>query len=254
MARCMISGMLKAGFPATNIWATSRSDSTHNKLQTLGSINAIKDNLLAVQQTNIIILSVKPKDLPAVLEEIRPAVTAQHLLISIAAGVTVDTLSRYLSPKPTIIRAMPNTPVEVNQGVYGIYAKETLAASVKNTIIEILQLTGKLVWLDSENDLDSLTSISGCGPAYVFMLIASLEQAANNLGLPPEQTKMLAAQTILGAGMQALQSSISATDLCKRVCSPGGMTEKGVEYLKIHNFTPIIEQAVLTTYKHLNPE
>jgi pyrroline-5-carboxylate reductase len=251
IARAIIGGMLNAGFASENIWVTARSSETVEKLKMLGKINISFNNLEAIQNASIIFLAVKPKDIPGVLTQLKSKLEINQIIISLAAGLNIETLSPFLKPKQLIIRVMPNTPSQVKQGIYGLYADANITADINNQISKILEPTGKTVWLDSEAALDSLTAISGCGPAYVFMLIDSLEQAAVKIGLPKDQAKMLAAQTVLGAATLALKSSESAAQLCQNVCSPGGMTEKGVKYLQEKDFTNLIETAVKKTLEHL---
>lgn len=251
MARAMIKGMLSAGVTASNISVTYRSNNTKEKLQNLGTINILLDNNIAIKNADIIVIAVKPKDFPYILKQIQDNLSEQQIIISIAAGITIETLSSYLKPAQIIIRAMPNTPVEIGLGVYGLFAPPCINIEIKQIISKTLELTGKIVWLDAESELDSLTCISGCGPAYVFMLISAFEQAGISLGLPENLAKIIAAQTVLGAGMLALNSSDSPSQLCKNVCSPGGVTEKGVNHLYANNFDQIIKEAIGMTNTYI---
>lgn len=251
MAQSMIIGLLAAGYDPAKISVTARSESSLKKLSLLGKINVTMDNLAAVKSAKIIFICVKPKDVLGLLAQIKPALTPQQIVISIAALIKLQTLQEALPAVTNLIRAMPNTPVQLKQGIYGLVASANIAPNIKNSITALLELTGKTIWLTTEAEFDNLTLISGCAPAYVFLFAAALEQAALNLGIASAQAKMLAAQTVLGAGALAAASQEPTLQLCQNVCSPGGITEQGVKYLRENSFMELLNNAVDKTHMHL---
>ena len=174
-----------------------------------------------------IILAIKPQQLPALTKTLAPLLKNQ-LVISIAAGIRLTDLSRWLDDYQMIVRCMPNTPAQIQQGVTGLYAMHNVSKAQIELADQILSAAGDTLWLDAEEKLDAITAISGSGPAYVFYMIEALQQAALELGLNEQQAKQLSIATFKGASLLADCSKISVTMLREQVTSKGGTTEQGI--------------------------
>jgi len=169
-------------------------------------------------------LAVKPQEMRAALSAF-PGNLNQKLVISIAAGVRLAALSRWLGGHRRLVRCMPNTPALIGAGITGLYALAEVSAEERKRAETILGAVGEVVWVAEERLLDPVTAISGSGPAYVFWFIEQLSASAIKLGMPKETALKLAVQTVLGAAKLAAQSEESPAELRKKVTSKGGTTE-----------------------------
>jgi len=188
----------------------------------------------------VIILAVKPQQLKALASSLAPLLK-QQLIISIAAGIRIEDLSRWLGDYASVVRAMPNTPAQIQAGVTGVYASPDVSSSQKQQATEVLDAIGETVWLSREEELDAVTAISGSGPAYVFYLIEALQEAAIQLGLSEAQAKQLSIATFQGASQLAANSSTPVQTLRAQVTSKGGTTEQGILSLE----TSQVKQAIV---------
>tara|TARA_R100000900_G_scaffold1439_1_gene3009 strand:- start:39709 stop:40533 length:825 start_codon:yes stop_codon:yes gene_type:complete len=245
MATAIIEGLLARGFSCSNIWA---SDPDSNKLKSLATrhgINTTELNTEAVKHADCLILAVKPQVLQEVLEPLQSELKSKlPLIISIAAGISLKTLEKSSAPDQAIIRCMPNTPALVQAGAAALFANAACSDSDKLTAQSILEAVGTVCWLDKEKDMDAVTALSGSGPAYFFLFIEALREAAITEGLKPELADALVKQTALGAAQLALASDVDVSELRKRVTSPGGTTEAALAQLEKDDFKAIIARAV----------
>ena len=185
------------------------------------------DCLSSIQACDVIVLAIKPQQLPALAKALAPLLDNQ-LVISIAAGIRLCDLSRWLGDYKTIVRAMPNTPAQIQAGITGLYAMPNVSAVQISLADQVLSAAGSTVWLNSEEQLDAVTAISGSGPAYVFYMIEALQQASIDLGLNEAQAKQLSIATFKGASLLADASSTPIETLRQQVTSKGGTTEQGL--------------------------
>ena len=176
-----------------------------------------------VGASDVVLLSVKPQQLREVAAQLAPFITHQ-LVISIAAGIRFGDLSRWLNHYTAIVRTMPNMPALINQGITGMYAAPDVSVDQRATANAIMSAVGATVWLEEESLLDPLTALSGSGPAYVFYFIEAMQNAAQQMGLTPEQGRQLAMATFQGATQLASQSDVPVATLRERVTSKGGTT------------------------------
>lgn len=188
---------------------------------------SVTDDLMQAQACDVIVLAIKPQQVPALAKKLAPIIKSQ-LIISIAAGVGLADLSRWLNNYSNIVRAMPNTPAQIQAGVTGLYAMPIV--SKQNIVIadQILSAAGSTLWLDTEDKLDAVTAISGSGPAYVFYFIEALHAAAIELGLSEIEAKQLTITTFKGASLLADASDTDIATLRQQVTSKGGTTEQGL--------------------------
>jgi pyrroline-5-carboxylate reductase len=225
MAHALIVGLKQQQFSMQDITVIELDASKRGELEHLG-VNTSAE-LVSIQACEVIVLAIKPQQLPSLTKTLAPLLTNQ-LVISIAAGIRLVDLSRWLGDYKTIIRAMPNTPAQIQAGVTGLYAMPSVSKAQIAQADLILNAAGATVWLDSEEKLDAVTAISGSGPAYVFYMIEALQEAAQALGLNEAQAKQLSIATFKGASLLADASSTPIATLREQVTSKGGTTEQGL--------------------------
>jgi len=167
------------------------------------------------------------------------------LIVSIAAGISCDSLQRWLGPRPqAIVRCMPNTPALLRQGVSGLFANAQVSAEQKAQAEQLLSAVGMALWLDEEHLIDAVTAVSGSGPAYFFLLIEAMTAAGQQLGLPRETAAQLTLQTALGAARMVCESDVEAAELRRRVTSPNGTTEAAIKAFQAGGFEQLVQQAL----------
>ncbi|MFA6040421.1 MAG: pyrroline-5-carboxylate reductase [Methylophilus sp.] len=226
MSSALIIGLKNQQFNPEQIQVVELDQARRNALQQNLQVHVTAD-LKDIAQNDVIVLAVKPQQLKAVALELAPLLS-QQLVISIAAGVRLTDLSRWLNQYSKIIRCMPNTPAQIQMGITGLYAMPLVSALEKETATQILSAAGQTLWLANEDEIDAVTAISGSGPAYVFYLIEALQEAAINLGLTVDQAKQLSIATFKGASLLAESSSTPIHTLREQVTSKGGTTEQGL--------------------------
>jgi pyrroline-5-carboxylate reductase len=220
-----IAQALIGGYLATNPSRLIASDPVSSQLEQLpDAVERSLNNRTAIADADVVVLCVKPDAMADICLELRDD-AASKLFISVAAGITVDSLATWLGEDTAIIRCMPNTPSLVGQGMTGLFAS-TKVSSAQRVIAEtILGSVGQYHWFEDENSLDVVTAISGSGPAYYFLVMESMQKAGIALGLTPEVSRKLVLQTALGAAQMALESDLSTEQLRVNVTSPGGTTQ-----------------------------
>jgi pyrroline-5-carboxylate reductase len=242
MASSLIGGLITDGYDPQKIWA-----STPKFLEGVNEagVNITPDNKIAAKNADVIVLAVKPALMKVVAEELAEIVAANKaLVISVATGVREVDLCRWLGETTAIVRCMPNTPALIRCGATALYANSQVSTEQKNLAESILRAVGVAVWINEESQLDTVTALSGSGPAYFFLIIEALENAAMELGLTAEMARLLTAQTAVGAARMALESNCSVQELRKKVTSPGGTTERAVHVLEENRVREILTKAV----------
>ena len=224
------------------------ADHVQSLQQTLG-VRVAKGNEQLAKHCEVIVLALKPFTVASVLDEIRESLKRDEgkplpLLISIAAGVRIETIQAHLDLPIPVVRAMPNTPALIGAGVTAAYAATAVAPEETAQAGQVLSTMGKLLWVKSEALLDPVTAVSGSGPAYVFYFIEALEQAARELGLEADAARTLALETFLGAARLAAGSSEDPATLRARVTSKGGTTEAALALMDSSQLKPAIVRAV----------
>lgn len=245
MATALIKGLLAKGYPCANIWASDPNNEQLEKLKKDTNINVSNDNPAVIQQADVVVLAVKPQLINEVLQPLQKALnTKAVLLISIAAGISINTLESLSSAKQAIIRCMPNTPALVDAGASALYANTNTSEAQQQQAQSILSAVGIVCWLQNENDIDTVTALSGSGPAYFFLFIEALQAAAIEQGLDPDIANKLALQTAFGAAKLALSGDGDVAELRRMVTSPGGTTEAALAQFEKDDFSNIIARAV----------
>jgi pyrroline-5-carboxylate reductase len=245
MATSLIGGLISNGFDAANIHVSDPATETLNRLKNDFSVITFTDNLDAISQCGIVVLAVKPQQLQSVLKQLRSAWNNQ-LLISIAAGIRIEDMQRWLDDaNAAIVRVMPNTPSLVQAGASAMFANANVSVEQQTQTEEILAAVGLAVWVDEESKMDAVTALSGSGPAYFFLVMEAMEFAAKELGLSDKIAQQLCQQTAFGAAKMALASEESPATLRQRVTSPGGTTERALHELEDGDLKGLFENALV---------
>jgi pyrroline-5-carboxylate reductase len=224
MASALIGGLLANGHEASRISVIEMNPAAREKLGARYPVRVTTAPDDAMKGADTLVLAVKPQDMKRALSSLGSEVR-EALVISVAAGITLDTLSRWLGGHRKIVRCMPNTPGLIGAGITGLYASPDVEKHERNKAETILRAVGEVVWLSEERLIDPVTAVSASGPAYVFWFIEQLAAAAIKLGIPQDDALKLAKHTVLGAAKLAMESSDSPETLRKNVTSKGGTTE-----------------------------
>ena len=245
MARSLIAGLVRQGTPPADIHVAEPVTALRDALATdFGvSVHATAGEAAAVTSTWV--LAVKPQVLREVCASLQPlAADKQPLLVSIAAGITSTQLDRWLGGQIAVVRAMPNTPALLGAGVTGLFATAEVSAAQRAQADRVLASAGRTVWVDDEALMDSVTAVSGSGPAYVFLLAEAMEAAGIAQGLPPEAARTLVQQTLLGASRMLDEAGEAPAELRRRVTSPGGTTQAAIEAFQAGGFEALVATAL----------
>jgi pyrroline-5-carboxylate reductase len=211
-------------------------------------INITQNNAEASKIADIIILSIKPQVFPIVAEEIKNAISEKQIIISIMAGVDIETMKKTLSHKK-IVRAMPNTPSQIGQGMTVWTATEEIEGKEKEEITEIFSSMGKQLYFEEEQYVDMATALSGTGPSYIFLFLESMVAAGVHLGFSRRDSKELVYQTTLGSVLFAINSEKHTSELRDMVTSPGGTAADALYEMEKGSLRTIIEKAVYAAFK-----
>lgn len=233
MARSLAAGLIKNGWPRTRLLLADPDAVQRAVLERSLGVRTHAANTAIAERADILVFAVKPQILKSVAQQLATAVQRkQPLVLSIAAGVRLDDLQRWLGGELAIVRAMPNTAALIGSGAAGLYANARVDERRRAQAEAILRAVGITVWVPVEEQLDIVTALSGSGPAYFFYVIEALERAAIDQGLDPQHARLLTLETAVGAAKMALEGAEEPAVLRARVTSPGGTTERAVEVLR----------------------
>lgn len=246
MASAIIGGCLSSNlFDKSNVFASEINETARMSAKQQFGIEVFDNNIDVVKNSDVIILCVKPFVIKDVLKEISSYVTSEKLIVSIAAGVKLNTIKDLL-PTAQIIRVMPNTPAMVKEGISAVCVDDIVDENSKNIVQKIMNSVGETVFVD-EKYIDIITALSGSGPAFYYKIINDMARSAQNLGLDYDVALKLSAQTAIGAGKMLLQSGVDAMTLIKNVTTPGGCTEVGNKVLEDKNIEIILDETIKAT-------
>lgn len=255
MGRALIGGLLTSGLLAKQIAVVEPFSATAEKLRAdfgivvLDSIDALKLDSSVVQ---IVVLAIKPQDFKQVASALAPHLKSlppqQLLIISIAAGIRLSSMTRWLA-HARCVRAMPNTPALIGMGITGLCADASVDGAGRSQAEAICNAVGQSVWVQDETLIDSVTALSGSGPAYVFAFLEALQSGGEKLGLDAASAKALAYATLQGAAQLAINSSDSASTLREKVTSKGGTTAAALAILQEKDWQGILETALAAAAK-----
>jgi pyrroline-5-carboxylate reductase len=245
MASSLISGLIASGHAPEQIWVSDINPDTLTALKKQLNVNTSASNDDVISAVDVVVLAVKPQTLSAVAQSIAAQIQQKKsLVVSIAAGINQNSLSRWLGAYTAIVRCMPNTPALVLTGATALHANDKVMPEQCDLAENILRSVGIALWVEDEAELDAVTAVSGSGPAYFFLLMEAMEKAALELGLSQETARLLVQQTALGAAKIALESAESPEQLRKRVTSPGGTTQRAIETFEQSGFTELVSKAL----------
>lgn len=229
MASAMITGLLARGQATEQIYVVETDAGARERIERELKVTAGQDSTVAAQ-AELLVLAVKPQQLEALARAISPLLETQ-LIFSIAAGIPTALLSQWLGGYQRIVRAMPNTPAQIQAGLTGLYATPAVDSYGRAMAETIAAASGDYFWVEHEDAIDAVTALSGSGPAYVFYLIEAMQQAAEQLGFDAQLARRISTETFLGASLLASHSAESAATLRQRVTSKGGTTERAIASL-----------------------
>ncbi len=245
MARSLIGAQRARGVPPAAIRVAEPRAEARKALEREFSVATFADNAEAVAGADCVLLAVKPQMMRAVCAGlIEPLRDAHPLVISIAAGIRIGQLERMLGTHHAIVRCMPNTPALVGAGASGLCANRNVDPGQRVLAENILDAAGIVCWIDDEAQMDTVTALSGSGPAYFFLMVEAMEDAAVELGLPRDRARALAAQTCLGAGHMLADDDETAAELRKRVTSPHGTTAAALDTFEQGGFRSLVKAAL----------
>lgn len=241
MAGSLIHGLLGDGIPASNIRVADPIADQLRRFADLG-MTATSDNNIAIDGADVVVLAVKPQIAADVVSGLK--LNTSQVLISIAAGIDLASLSAWTSPAQPIVRCMPNTPALFGAGMSALYANSNCSDAQRLAGQTVLNAGGATLWVDEEAKLDAVTAVSGSGPAYFFLLMEAMIDAGTELGLDPATATHLTLQTAYGAALMAQQSDDPPAVLRQNVTSPGGTTAAALEVMTQHDMSGIIRRAL----------
>lgn len=248
MGSAVLKGLLASGYESKLISATTQSELSAKNLRSLGvsalSLESSPDaNVLLSSDAQVVVLGVKPYKIADVLSEIREELPGDALVISMAAGIELATMAEKLPDHKNLIRTMPNTPALVGKGVTGVAPAATASASALETAMDLFQTVGEAVQLE-EKQINSLSAISGSGPAWLMFIVEKWEEVALSRGFTKEQAAVMVRSTLIGSAELLAQTGEEPAILRKNVTSPGGTTEKIIATLEEANLTKLFDQAL----------
>lgn len=249
MAEAMIQGILGPGIAqAHNLIASGPRDERGRDLQARFGIAATTDNVAAVAGAQVVVLSVKPQVLPAVMPALRGHIAPDALVLSIVAGARIDNISTGLGHK-AVVRSMPNTPAQIGEGITVWIAAAAVSATQREQARLLLCALGQEIEADHEDQLDMATALSGSGPAYVFLFMEALVDAGVHLGFSRRVAEQLVVQTVKGSVDYYQHSPNHMARLRNQVTSPGGTSAEALYYLEKAGFRTAISRAVWAAYQ-----
>jgi pyrroline-5-carboxylate reductase len=245
MATSLVAGLIADGFERTRITVSDPDSEKLSQLAANFGIHTESDNHKALAGAGILVLAVKPQVLEKVCREIaEPVQRHKPLIISIAAGIRLATLKDWLGDDLSLVRSMPNTPAMIQSGASGLYADIDVSKEQRSQAESILRAVGLTRWVEEESLIDAVTAVSGSGPAYFFLVMEAMEEAAIGMGLDPQTARLLTLQTAMGASRMAMESSDSPATLRQKVTSPGGTTECALGILEEGELRTLFRRAL----------
>ena len=246
MAGAIYGGLLDNGFESDQISVVDPSEEAQQQARTAG-LTRVYGAAPELIEDDLLVLAVKPQIASTVLASLQGKLSASTTVLSIIAGIDAQSLATMLglADTSTIIRCMPNTPALVNEGMTALLANSHCSEHGQRLAERVMAAVGKTLWVPEESDLDTVTAISGSGPAYFFLFMESLTEAAIRLGMPAEEARLLAVQTAIGSAKLAGASDDKLAQLRNNVTSPGGTTEQAVLSFEQSGLRGVVDDAVL---------
>ncbi len=245
MAASLIGGLINKGLTASQITASDPGQNQRDYIEKQFQILTYGDNNAHFGIPDILIIAVKPQIMKQVLANVAPSIVrTRPLVISVAAGITSQQITGWLGAELPVVRTMPNTPALIGQGAIGMFANVLVSAQQRQLTEQVMDAVGTSIWVKQEAQIDAVTALSGSGPAYFYMFMEYLQQAAEELGLSEADAALLTKKTAIGAALLAERSPESLAQLKDRVTSPNGTTAAALDSFSAANIQQVIQQAV----------
>ncbi len=249
MGEALLGGFLHAGlFERDHIYVTTLTEASRKRIRHDYGVQVVSDAIKLVTCADAIILATKPNVYESIIEEIKPYLTAHHLIISITPAFTLKQLRRLCGKNPQIVRTMPNTPAKINQGVTGISFESNTSETTKALVNQIFRTVGTIAEVN-EDDLSLVGTLSGSMPAFFLYFLKSVLEYGQEKGLDRETTQLLVTQTIQGTLQLVEKSNLEPKTLIEQVCSKGGSTIEAIRYFDEHQLETTIKQGLDQTTK-----
>lgn len=249
MGRAMLTAIMNNGLVIPqNLTVSDKKEERLEQLKQDFNVYITRDNLEAVSRGDIVVLAIKPQNVDEVIAELKGRFNTDQLVLSIIAGRNIGSLKEGLEHK-AIVRAMPNTPAQIGTGITVWTATEEVTEGQRASVSSILKSMGNELYVMDEQYIDMATAISGSGPAYIFLFMQSLIEAATDIGLPADAARQLVLQTAAGSVEYASKSDKELAELMQMVTSPGGTTAEALKIFEKGRFTELVKQAVVAAYK-----
>ena len=243
MAGSIIRGLIGTGKNPESIFVTDIDDQKLQSITAETSVNSTATKKMP-SLVDVLILAVKPQVMKSVCQELTD-VEAVQLVISIAAGIKITQMEEWLNSETAIVRCMPNTPALIGEGATGLFANKLVSDHQRTLVQSIMGSVGLTSWMNNEKDMDTVTALSGSGPAYFFLLMEAMQEVAQELGLKKDVAENLICQTAIGASKLIQESNDSSLILRKKVTSSGGTTEKAISVLESGNISGLVRDALI---------
>jgi pyrroline-5-carboxylate reductase len=245
MSRSLIGGLIANGVKKDRLLAADPEKEQRQAIAEQFGIETSADNNTIISKADVILLAVKPQVMHEVVNGLADNVKGKSkLIISIAAGVRLDSITEWLGEQSAVIRVMPNTPALIQAGAAALFANQHSSESQKNTAEAMMRSVGTTIWLESEDQMDAVTALSGSGPAYFFYFMEAMEKAAIEMGLSEDNARLLTIETAVGAAKMALLSSSDPAALRQQVTSPGGTTEQALNTFMQGKLDELVQKAM----------
>lgn len=245
MTRSIISGLIRSGYPASQIQATNPSQGKLDALAHDFGVRVSQDNVSAAQDADVIVLSVKPQLMEQVCQALQDIDMSNKLIITIAAGIKAERYSQYLAQPITLVRTMPNTPMQIGVGMTGLYAPHPLSDAQKAITERLMSSGGEIVWVNEESEINQVIALAGSSPAYFFLLMESMIDAGKQMGMDEAKARSLVQQAALGAAMMAKQNpELTLGNLRENVTSKGGTTAQAIATFEAADLRGVVKNAM----------
>lgn len=244
MAGAIIKGMIASGYPAKNIIGTSRTAEKRERYTQQYGITMLSDNCDAISQADVVVLCVKPAQMQSVIDGLSAQVRSDHLFLSVAAGIELAVIERWLKLPVAIVRSMPNTPAQIGAGMVGLIANSHVSEGQKNWVSSLFANIGDSVWLEDEAHMHVVTALSGSAPAYFFRFLEAMIVSGQAQGLDEGICKKLASYTMLGAARMVTELADPISQLRKNITSPNGTTEQALLSFEASGIDKMVDDAI----------
>ncbi len=246
MARAMITGLVNAGYPASLISVCAPSALNRDALAEQFGITSSHDNVGFSQHADVIVLAVKPQIMADVCQLLRTNVNLSNkLILSIAAGISLARFDRLLGARLSLIRIMPNSPAMAGEGMSGLFASPGVSLPDRDFTSALMSTTGRICWLDSEEDINIMTAAAGSAPAYFFLFMDAIQQEAQHLGFTAKTARLVVQQTVSGvAAVVAANPDMPLSTLCAQVTSAGGTTAEALRVFHEQKLADTVSKAM----------